>query len=225
MFGSKLKIRRFDDRIERYESVPVETGKILFYGHSLFTRCSFITGHKENPILADEVRMKDGSQAIVNHGFGTSSADDLLYYYSRLVRPYKPRALVLATMGNDVGFGYDAKDIMEILARVVQWARADFPEIPIYCFSGSASAKHKGVKDRYTRIRAEYNEYLERFCSQMENCIYVPMHKAAFLYESPEDVGDYDKVREDLFLPDGHFNADGYALFMDFVRELLDDLL
>ena len=30
MFGSKLKIRRFEDRIERYESVPVETGKILF---------------------------------------------------------------------------------------------------------------------------------------------------------------------------------------------------
>ena len=55
--------------------------------------------------------MKDGSQAIVNHGFGTSSADDLLYYYDRMVRPYAPRALVLATMGNDVGFGYDAKVI------------------------------------------------------------------------------------------------------------------
>ena len=49
--------------------------------------------------MEEEVRMKDGSQAIINHGFGTSSADDLLYYYDRMVRPYKPRALVLATSG------------------------------------------------------------------------------------------------------------------------------
>jgi lysophospholipase L1-like esterase len=225
MFGSKLKVRRFDDRIARYEAVPVQKGKILFYGHSLFTRCSFITRHQENPMLEEEVRMKDGSQAIVNHGFGTSSADDLLYYYSRMVRPYEPRALVLATMGNDVGYGYDAKEIMEVLARVIQWAKADFPDIRIYCFSGSASAKNKGVKDRYTRVRKEFNEYLEIFCNQTENCIYVPMYKAAFLYENPEDIGDYDKVRDDLFLEDGHFNPQGYALFMDFVRELLDDLL
>ena len=106
MFGSKLKVRRFDSRIERYEAVPVQTGKILFYGHSLFTRCSHFTRSVDNPKLVEEVRMKDGSQAIVNHGFGTSSADDLLYYYPRLVRPYKPRALVLATEANDVGFGY-----------------------------------------------------------------------------------------------------------------------
>ena len=225
MFGSKLKVRRFDDRIARYEARPIQTGKILFYGHSLFTRCSFITGHKENPILEDEVRMKDGSQAIINHGFGTSSADDLLYYYSRMVRPYAPRALVLATMGNDVGFGYSAEDIMDILARVIQWAKADFPDIRIYCFAGSPSSKHKGKKDSYTRIRKEYNEYLQYFCSKTENCVYVPMHEAAFLYENPEDIGDYDKVRDDLFLEDGHFNAAGYAEFMNIVRELLDDLL
>ena len=105
MFGSKLEIRRFEDRILKYEAVSVVTDKILFYGHSLFTRCSFITKRQENPMLEAEVRMKDGSQAIVNHGFGTSSADDLLYYYHRMVLPYKPRALVLATMSNDVGFG------------------------------------------------------------------------------------------------------------------------
>ena len=33
MFGSKLKVRRFEDRITRYESFPVQKGKIVFYGH------------------------------------------------------------------------------------------------------------------------------------------------------------------------------------------------
>ncbi|MBR3837764.1 MAG: hypothetical protein IKJ74_06425 [Clostridia bacterium] len=226
MFGSKLKVRRFESRVERYESVPVETGKILFYGHSLFTRCSFITRSQENPKLVEEVRMKDGSQAIINHGFGTSSADDLLYYYDRLIRPYKPRALVLATMANDVSYGYNAKDIMEIEARIVQWAQADFPGIPVYCFNCVPTLKSKGQKSAFTRIRKEYNEYLEVFCASRENCIYVPLEKQAFFFENPEDVGDYDKVREDIWaVDDTHLNPKGYAMFMDFIRELLADLL
>lgn len=226
MFGSKLEVRRFEDRIQKYEAMPVQTGKILFYGHSLFTRCSPITNFKENPMLEEEVRMKDGSQAIVNHGFGTSSADDLLYYYDRMVRPYKPRALVLATMGNDVGFGYGAKDIMEILARVINWAQADFPGIRVYCFNGGPTLKNKGMTNVTTRIRAEYNQYLEDFCARTPNCVYVPLEKQPFYFDDPADIGDYDKIREDIFYTDQvHLNPMGYGLFMDFVRELLDDLL
>ena len=64
------------------------------------------------------------------------------------------------------------------------------------------------------------------FCNRTENCIYVPMEKQAFFYDDPADIGDYDKVREDIFHADGvHLNPKGYGLFMDFVRELLDDLL
>ena len=226
MFGSKLNVRRFEDRILKYESVPVQTGKILFYGHSLFTRCSWITKFQENPKLEDAVRMKDGSQAIINHGFGSSSADDLLYYYDRMVRPYKPRALVLATGANDVIFGYSAKDIMETLARVIQWAQADFPGIRIYCFNAIPTLKNKGERNAFTRIYKEYNEYLEDFCARSENCIYVPLEKQAFYFDDAENIGDYDKIREDIFYTDRvHLNPKGYGLFMDFIRELLDDLL
>lgn len=227
MFGSRLEVKRFEDRIEKYEAVPVQTGKILFYGHSLFTRCSFITiAGKDNPKLEEAVRMKDGSQAIVNHGFGTSSADDLLYYYDRMVRPYKPRALVLATMSNDVGFGYSARDVMEIEARIINWAQADFPGIRIYCFNDVPSLKHKGVVNYRTRLRDEYNQYLEDFCARTKDCVYVPLEKQAFFFDHPEDIGNYDKIREDIFVADQiHLNPEGYRLFMDFVRELLDDLL
>ena len=227
MFGSRLEVRRFEDRIEKYEAMPMQTGKILFYGHSLFTRCSHITiAGKDNPMLEDEVRMKDGSQAIVNHGFGTSSADDLLYYYHRMVRPYKPRALVLATMSNDVGFGYSAKEVMEIQARIIQWAKADFPGIRIYCLNYEPTLKHKGQENISTRVGMEYNQLLEAFCAVTEDCIYVPMEKQAFFFEDPADIGDYNKIREDIFVADQvHMNPKGYAMFMDFIRELLDDLL
>lgn len=227
MFGSKLEVKRFENRIEAYESVPVQTGKILFYGHSLFTRCSFITKlGKDNPRLEDEVRMKDGSQAIVNHGFGTSSADDLLYYYDRMVRPYKPRALVLVTAVNDFGFGYSPKEVMEIEARIIDWAQADFPDIKIYCFSGTPTIKHKGEKNIFTIYRDEYDQLLKDFCNQRDNCRFVSLVEQPFYFENSEDIGDHDKVREDIFVEDQiHLNPKGYAYFMDFVRELLDDLL
>lgn len=226
MFGSKLDVRRFEDRILKYEALPVVKGKILFYGHSLFTRCSAITKFVDNPKLEEEVRMKDGSQAIVNHGFGSSSADDLLYYYDRMVRPYEPRALVLATLANDIGYGYNAKDVMEVLARVINWAQADFPGIKIYCFGSCPYLKGRDQIDYRWRIRQEFCEYLEDFCTRTENCTYVPLQNQAFYYNDPADIGHYDKVREDIFYHDGiHFNPKGYALFMDFVRDLLDDLL
>ena len=226
MFGSKLVVRRFEDTILKYEVLPVETGKILFYGHSLFTRCSSISSYIENPRLEECVRMKDGSKAIVNHGFGTSSADDLLYYYDRMVRPYKPRALVLATESNDASYGYNAKEIMEIEARVIDWVQADFPGIPVYCFSATPTLKYKGVKNVNTIIRDEYNQFLEAYCAGKPNCTYVPLQNQAFYFENLEDCGDYNKVREDLYVEDRtHLNPVGYGLFMDFVRELLDELL
>ena len=179
-------------------------------------------------MIEQEVRMKDGSQAIVKHGFGTSSAAYLLYYYHRIVLPYKPRALVLATFSNDIGYGYGVKDIMEILARIVQWARADFPDIPIYCFSRNPmpSWKREEMTPRMRHLRTEHNIFLEDFCARMENCHYVAQQNMPMFFENPEDVGDWNKVRDDIFAEDGvHLNPKGYALFMDAMRELLDDLL
>ena len=223
-FEIPMDLKSLEKSIIAYEQEPIVKGKILFYGHSLFTRWgSPKWGYRR---MDEDIRMKDGSQAIVNHGFGTSSADDLLYYYDRMVRPYKPRALVLATMGNDIGYGYSAKEVMEVVARIIQWAQADFPGIRVYCFSCFPVLKNKGIVGARVRLRKEYNQYLKDFCAITENCVYVPFDHAAFFYEKPEDIGDYDKVREDIFSPDQvHMNPYGYGLFMDYIRELLDDLL
>ena len=226
MFGAKAPVNRYDHWLARFTEEPIQEGMILMYGHSLFTRCGRMCAEWGNPNIEEEVRMKDGKQAIINHGFGTSSADDLLYYYDRMVRPWKPRALVLATEANDMGFGYSVTDVMEIQARVIQWAQADFPGIPIYCMNGAPMLKNKGQDNLSTRARAEYNQLLEAFCARTENCIYVPLEKQAFFFENPEDIGDYDKVREDIFYTDqNHLTPQGYSMFMDYIRELLDDLL
>lgn len=227
MFGSRLEVKRFEEDILKYEARPVETGKILFYGHSLFTRTSFIYCdrhlEKNHPLLEEAVRMKDGSQAIINHGFGTSSADDLLYYYDRLVRPYAPRALFLATAGNDIGFGYSAAEIMNIEATLIDWFQADFPGAPVYCFGRTPTLKRKGVVDAFVRIGLEYNDLLKDYCAQKEGVTYIALNEAPCYFEKPEDIGDYNKVWDDVYDTDQvHLNKMGYGRFMEYIRDLLE---
>jgi lysophospholipase L1-like esterase len=225
MYGSKLEIRRFDKSIARYEAQPVKKGMILLYGHSLFTRCQ-PENRWGNPNVEEEVRMKDGSQAILNHGFGTSSADDLLYYYHRMVTPYEPRVLVLAAGGNDFGFGYNPDEVCDILARVIQYAKAEFGDIPVFVFTSGVNIKHKHATEEYAARRLWYNKAVGELCDQFENCTPVSRVNQAFYFENPEDIGHYDRCREDIFCSDGvHFNNLGYTLFMDFLRDLLKEYL
>jgi len=224
MFGSRLEIKRFEQQILAYEEKPVEKGRILLYGHSLFTRCKPENrwGH---PNVEECVLRRDGSPAILNHGFGTSSADDLLYYYHRMVTPYEPQALCLVTAGNDFGFQYEAEQVVEIQARVIQYAEAEFPEMLIVVLSYPPVLKHKGVKTVNTGRRDRYNVLLKQFCEE-NDCRYVSLVDQPMYFENSEDIGDYDKIREDIYCSDRtHFNTKGYEIFFGFLRDLFKDLL
>lgn len=223
MFGSKLEIKRFEKSILQYEEQPVKKGLILLYGHSLFTRCK--PGNRWGHANVEEhVLAKDGSQAILNHGFGTSSADDLLYYYHRMVTPYEPRALLLATGNNDFAAGYSADEVIDIQTRLVQYARAEFPDIPIYCFSLIPTQGQKVADEAGVARRNRYNTLLQELCDKM-NCTYVSLVDLPVWFDNPEDVGYYEKVGTRMYGDRSHLNSEGYLQFMDFLRELLDPLL
>ena len=227
-FGSKLKVRHYDEAVARYEARPFETGKIIFFGDSLFTRCSdfYCDNHPEkaHPKLEKVLLEKDGTRAVINHGLGGSSADNLLYYYDRMVRPYKPRALIVSTGGNDKTFGYTPSEVMNILATMIDWFRAEFPGVPVYCFNKIPAYKDKDQENESTIYRKEYSELLRGYCSEKEGVHLIDLSRAPFLYKTPDDIGHYNMYRDDIFDEDGvHYNAVGYGLFMDFVRGVLEN--
>jgi len=227
MFGSRLEVRRFEKTVLKYEAEPVATGRILLYGHSLFTRCSIPTVNRWGNANAEDVILnRDGTPAVLNHGFGTSSADDLLYYYDRLVRPYQPRALMIATSNNDFGFGYSAADVVDITARIIDYAQADFPGIPVYFCTNFPGLKHKGTVSYFTRLRLEFDRLVEDYCAAKENVKCVRLIDMPFLFEDPSQIGNYDALREDIYADDRtHFNPYGYDLFLDYLKGVFADLL
>ena len=169
-----------------------------------------------------DILTKSGKPAVLNRGLGGSTAEDLLYYYHRMVKPYAPSVLILTAGGNDIDQGYSAWEIMNNLARVIDYARVDFPEIPIYCFTSIPNPKHDGEDSLFIRIRDEYIAYLDDYCRRKPGCTCVHLENCPFFYKTPEAVGTYSQVREDIFIEDrAHLNQKGYDLFAEYLRTLL----
>lgn len=223
MYGVRRNVKKLEKSILKYEEQPIQTGRILFYGHSMFTRWSEKYGHRP---LEEDIRMKDGSPAALNHGFGSSTADDLLYYYHRMVKPYEPRVLVLTAGGNDFPLGYSAHEVVNNLAKLIDYAQADFPGLPVFVLDCMPTPKRNGKTEYFTRLRVEFNEILEDYCNHKENVTFVRTSNLPFLYEKPEDMILPPTVREDIFVEDKtHFNQEGYDHYAQFFREVLDEYL
>ncbi len=223
MFGTRHNLKHLEKSVVNLENEPVITGKIMFYGHSFFTRWG---GKSWGFRRADEdIRMKDGSLAVVNHGFGTSTSLDLLYNYDRLVKPWAPRVLVINIFNNDPSRGYNAAEIVNHVALLCDFATADFPDIKIICLSAAPGPKRNGLEDYFTRTRDEYDPMLKDFCDKRANCTFVNQSDWDMFYASAENKANRI-VRGDIFVEDKvHLNQAGYDLYAEHFREMLDEYL
>lgn len=216
------KINRLERAVLAIESKPIQKGRILFTGSSGFTRWSEAYGNRN---LEDDIRMKDGSPAAINHGIGGSVADEILYYYPRLVRPYEPRALVLRVFPNDYTNGYSPEEIVDLYSRIFLWARVDFPGIRLYACDATPNTLHLGNQDWLAKA-TEFNARLKEYCDRYEDCTYICHASFPGYFSDPADVGDYFKIRKDLYIEDGlHFTPEGYEVYRDMFLQALDDIL
>jgi len=218
-------IRRLESSIVEYENAEIETGKILFYGDSWFTRWKEKYGMRP---MEDDIRMKDGSKAVVNHGFGSSTAEEQLFYYHRMVKPWAPRALVLRSSGNDRYFNYSVSEVMYLHARLIEYARQDFPGIRFFLCGAAPSMRNFGTVSWtvWQNYALDYNKVLKAYCAEHDDCTYVSLVDNPLFFENPEDAGDYKKVRQDIYIEDNvHLNQEGYNLFGELFRDVLKELL
>lgn len=216
------KITKFEKEVKKYEEKEVALGKILFYGASDFTRWSEKYGNRP---MEEEIRMKDGTLAVVNHGLGGSTSEELLYYYSRMVRAWKPRALVFKSFGNNYAYNYTLDETMFLQSRIFEYARQDMPGIKIYICDAHPVLKHQGDKEWFKHLE-EYNKCIKDYCALHDDCTFVCQSQHPLFYENASDVGDYSKIRTDIFLEDlQHYNQTGYNLYKQFFCEVLDDIL
>ncbi len=196
-----------EKQVRIYEQEECEKGQIVFYGPSNFTRWA-----KEpwgNTPLREALPGKSGKPCCINRGFGSSCAEQQLYYYSRMVRPLEPKVLVYSPgLGNGTSFGYSPLELWELSQRVLAYAKADFPDLRIYLLGLNARSLAA------TDANKEYNGWLRGYCEMNPDCTYVNVAGC-------EAINDPDVYIEDKV----HFNNEGYRRYAEFFKDVLKDEL
>ncbi|MDD3244057.1 MAG: GDSL-type esterase/lipase family protein [Eubacteriales bacterium] len=198
-----VDLKRWDSDIQEILNRPVIENAAVFYGSSTIR----IWGQER--LEKDMAPMK-----VLCHGFGGSTAEEALYYYNTLVKPYNPRALVWYEGDNDMCCGYAPADAAALSQRVFEWARTDFPGLPIVIIpTKDCPAKHIFLPQIDI-----YNAHLKAFAAVNDDIQVIDIHD--LLYD-----GD-GELRTDIFEEDGvHYNDKGYAELAALVRPALETVM
>ena len=192
---------RFEKNVQLYEAAdktePSPKGAILLVGDSQFFRWKTLPED-----LPD--------YTIINRGIDSVQFSDILYFYDRLVLPYKARMIVLHVGGNDVHNGKTAERVLADFKTFVAKVRATQPQIPI---AFSSLTPGPGRWDEAER-RKQTNKLLKDYIATQKNLHFIDLWDAML---TPEG-----KPREELWVADRiHPNHDGYLVRVKIMRPLL----
>ena len=101
-----------------------------------------------------------------NVGIGGTTTEDWLAAYEKLVKPFKPSAVLISVGGNDLmANGARAIDVVNRLIKIIEMIHADFPDAIIYYpyATPTPNAWENGVwaNPGYGLIRQYMKEYLD----------------------------------------------------------------
>lgn len=200
-----ILLDRFEDQIKALEQLPMETGRILLYGSSFFAYWGVERAKKQ--------WLEAGGLEVVNHGFGGATVNEMLYYYHRLVLPYKPSAIVFRTGHNDV-WEYRAQEAMCHTKLLFDWVKNDFPGIKLITIKpfDTPSANHENLEKIH-----QYNILLDELAEKdglLETVDLNPFFQGS--------AGGY----RDVFREDGlHLTDSGYQEMAEFLVPKVKELL
>jgi len=204
MMGIHSDLKLFEEEVAQIVSFPVETGCALFYGSSSIR-------------LWGKERLAKQMQPVrtLNHGIGGSTAEQCLYRYGTLVRPYAPSLLVWYCGTNDIALGYSPEEVFALSLRVFEWTRNDFPESRLLVLS----TMHNRLRDELFPQYRELNRMVSSYCKAREDARYLDLVE-------PLCHDSKGEIRDEIFLPDNlHLNDLGYEEMGSLVRPIVLDMM
>ena len=207
-----IDLHRFQAYVDSLSALPAEPGHILLYGSSFFTNWKKA---KEQMLTAS-----GGKYHVVNRGFGGATADELMYFYHKLVTPNAPKVMITRIGANDIFRGFTPKEAWDMTWRLLQFARADYPDMKQILFS---VFDYKSAAEKNRPLFAEFNAFQKEYAEQTENVYYLDISE--FFYEDPSQVGSFCGFR-DIFKEDGlHLLDPAYEEFSVYLAKKLDEIL
>ena len=186
-------IRAFEQQDRK---MPPAQGALLFVGSS-------------------SIRMWDLTKSFpdlktINRGFGGSQMSDVLEFYDRIVKPYRPAVIVLYEGDNDIAAGESAELVAAEYRRLIGRIHADLPKARVVFVSIKPSLKRWDI---YPAMKSA-NDKIRAIAEQDARLEFVDVSEVM--------LGPDGKPIASLFLKDGlHLNEEGNRRWSKLVRPLL----
>ena len=195
---------RFDDAIAAFEaadkaSMP-EPGKVLFLGSSSIRRWDTARAFPE----IDSI----------NRGFGGSQTSDCIYFFDRIVLPYKPKVIVLYEGDNDIGAGKSTEQVVKDFQTFAKQVRVKLPGTKIVYIPIKPSIKRASLWNKMENV----NQEVQTMAAIRKGLYYADIATPMLATGSPPD--------ESLFAKDGlHLSDKGTALWASVIDSVVKEAL
>ncbi len=173
---------------------PPAPGQVVFVGSSSIR-------------LWDTLAADMAPVPVLNRGFGGAQLSDLRHYADRVIRPYRPQAVVVYAGENDLGFWWAWPGLaVDRFQALVEHLRRQDPNLP-FLFLAIKPSPH--FANRLARQR-EANQRLKAYCEATPGLHFIDIAGPML------DAGG--RPRLELYEDGLHLNATGYALWREQIR-------
>lgn len=175
---------------------PVAPGGILFLGSSSIRMWELDKWFPGKPVL--------------NRGFGGSQVSDSLYYFDRVVLPYKPATIVFYAGDNDIAKSKSADAVVADFSALAARVWAHFPETRILFIGIKPSTARWNLYPEMKKV----NQAIREMAQGEPRLVLVDVEKVM--------LGEDGMPRKELLQKDGlHMTDEGYSLWTKLVLPLL----
>jgi lysophospholipase L1-like esterase len=193
--------RLFENEIKAFEAADKinspPTNAILFLGSSTIRKWTTLA--RDFP-----------GRKVLNRGFGGSRISDSVYYFDRIVLPYKPKMIVFYAGSNDIQGGKTPETVVEDWKAFMRKVESALPETKVAFISINASpSRWKDVE----KVR-QANREIAKFMAQNDKRAFIDTFQAML------DISGIP--RPELYVQDRlHLNAKGYAIWIPIIAPYL----
>lgn len=143
---------------------------------------------------------------VINHGFGGSQVSDSVYFFDRLVTPYKPKLVVFHAGGNDLAAGRSPAQIADDLDAFIKELHKALPKTKLIYVGLIPAPVRWGLRD-------QYHETTKLITARLRKERWVTFIDPEKALLSPQG-----EIRPELYIEDHlHLNISGYAILTKLV--------
>jgi lysophospholipase L1-like esterase len=156
---------------------------------------------------------------VINRGFGGSMIHQVIHYMDLIVMPYKPAAIFFYAGENDISGllitrRHSAEEVCDSFREFCRRVHDELPDTRIHFIS----IKPPRLRRRYWDEMQRANGLIEALCEADSRLRYVDVVPAM------QDAAG--EPRGELFRRDGiHLNANGYAVWTEVIRPVVQGLV